>query len=96
MQVKWSSGAMADRERHFDFIANESPWAALAMDERVAAVELKLAQFPKSGRRGRMRRTRELVVQDTPFIIVYEVRDDVIAILRVIHGAQRWPPRRGR
>lgn len=85
---------MADRERHFDFIADASPWSALAVDERIGAVESQLTQFPESGRRGRVPGTRELVVHHTPFVVVYDIREDMIVVLRVIHGAQQWPPRR--
>lgn len=85
---------MADRERIFDFIADDSPWSALDMDEKLAAVVVQLTQFPESGRLGRLPRTRELVVQGTPYIVVYTLRGDLIFLLRVIHGAQQWPPRR--
>jgi plasmid stabilization system protein ParE len=38
--------------------------------------------------------TRELSVTGLPYIIVYEVddRNHMVAIVRIIHGAQRWPP----
>jgi plasmid stabilization system protein ParE len=32
-------------------------------------------------------------VPRTPFIVAYQVRDDTIIILRILHGAQPWPPR---
>lgn len=83
--------AMADRERIFDFIANDNPWAALAIDEKLVVVEGQLKAFPQSGRTGRANGTRELVVRGTPYILVYEVRSEVISVLRVIHGAQQWP-----
>jgi toxin ParE1/3/4 len=35
--------------------------------------------------------TRELVVTGTPFIVVYRVEAATVVILRVLHGAQRWP-----
>jgi toxin ParE1/3/4 len=37
--------------------------------------------------------TRELVVAGTPWVVVYRVKNRV-EILRVLHGAQSWPPRR--
>jgi epoxide hydrolase len=45
---------------------------------------------------GRMRNTRELVVAHTSFLIIYRIRGQTqqIEILRVIHGAQRWPPKK--
>jgi toxin ParE1/3/4 len=42
------------------------------------------------GRQGRVGGTRELVVQGTPYIVVYRVHDDV-EILAVVHGARKWP-----
>ncbi|MGB8479497.1 MAG: type II toxin-antitoxin system RelE/ParE family toxin [Acidobacteriaceae bacterium] len=35
--------------------------------------------------------TRELVIHRTPYIAVYLITDDSLRILRVLHGAQRWP-----
>lgn len=51
----------------------------------------RLCDFPLSGRAGRARGTRELVVAPTPFVVVYTVAEDVV-VLRVLHGARRWPP----
>jgi toxin ParE1/3/4 len=33
--------------------------------------------------------TRELVVE--PYVIAYRVKRGVLQILRVLHGARRWP-----
>jgi toxin ParE1/3/4 len=46
------------------------------------------------GRVGRVAGTRELVLSRTPYIVIYELRgpDEEIYILRLLHGAQRWPP----
>jgi toxin ParE1/3/4 len=46
------------------------------------------------GRIGRVPGTRELIVGGTPWIIVYRVRADAVEIIRVLHGAQKWPPQR--
>ena len=52
-----------------------------------------LAEFPLQGRPGRLPNTRELVIVGTPYLLVYRVTRERIDILRVVHGAQRWPPR---
>lgn len=51
----------------------------------------RLAEYPHSGRLGRVERTRELVVVRTSFIVIYRV-GETVELLRVIHGAQAWPP----
>lgn len=38
-----------------------------------------------------MDETRELVLVPLPFIIVYRVLPSAVEIIRIIHGAQRWP-----
>jgi plasmid stabilization system protein ParE len=35
--------------------------------------------------------TRELVVTATGHIVVYALRRDEVAVLRIRHGKQRWP-----
>ena len=62
---------------------------------RVAAAVVnatdQLEQFPQSGRPGRVKRTRELIVPGLPYIIPYRVVDDVVVILSVIHTSRKWP-----
>lgn len=43
------------------------------------------------GRFGELDGTHELVVTGTPFIVIYRLAEGLIEILRVIHGAQKWP-----
>ncbi|MCE3238363.1 MAG: toxin Y4kP, partial [Gammaproteobacteria bacterium] len=43
------------------------------------------------GRAGRVPDTRELVISSTPFIAIYQVRMQVIFILRILHVARKWP-----
>jgi toxin ParE1/3/4 len=49
----------------------------------------RLADYPKLGRPGRVKGTRELVVNRTPFIVVYRIKGEIVQILRVLHGAQQ-------
>jgi len=43
------------------------------------------------GRPGRKKGTRELVISRTPFVVVYRAKGPRIEIIRLLHGAQRWP-----
>lgn len=90
MKLVWSAHALADRNLIFDYIEAENPRAAIAVDERIASAVAQLRDFPDSGRQGRVEGTRELDIAGTPYIVVYLVSDRV-RILRVLHGAQRWP-----
>jgi toxin ParE1/3/4 len=80
--------------RRFAFIAADSPRAAKRVVRRIAEmVETLLPQNPEIGRRARAPGTRELVISQTPFLVAYRVHNETIEILRVLHGAQRWPDR---
>ncbi|MGJ7575458.1 type II toxin-antitoxin system RelE/ParE family toxin [Variovorax sp. RB2P76] len=91
MRLEWSPWAMDDRERIFDFIEQDDPRAAIAVDERIATQVLVLVRFPEGGRPGRIEGTRELIVRRTPYIVAYRVGKDCIRILRILHSAQLWP-----
>jgi len=52
----------------------------------------QLLTYLEIGRPGRVSDTRELAVPRTPYIVVYRILPITILILRVLHGAQRWPP----
>jgi toxin ParE1/3/4 len=65
--------------------------AAIDMGDAIEAAAARLGEYPESGRPGRVRGTRELVVTGTPYVIVYRLETSAAIILRALHGAQRWP-----
>lgn len=92
MIIFWSDPALADLAALHDYISNDNSAAADAMVQRIVdLVERQLPRMPESGRQGRVQKTRELVVSGSPFFVPYRVTADRIEILRVIHGARRWP-----
>jgi toxin ParE1/3/4 len=91
MRLEWSIFAQADRDAIFDCVEADSPQAAVTVDDRIQAQVETLAQFPQSGRPGRVEGTRELVVNRTPYIVACRIARNTVRILRVLHGARRWP-----
>ena len=92
MIIVWTEAALADLAALHAYIANDNPAAADVMLRRIVdLVDRQLPQMPQSGRPGRVPKTRELVISDSPYFVPYRVAGDTIAILRVIHGARRWP-----
>jgi addiction module RelE/StbE family toxin len=91
MEVVWTARALHDLASLRAYIARGRPVAAERQVERVIAAAARLADFPESGRPGRRAGTRELVVSRTPYLVPYRIRDDLIEVLRVLHGRQRWP-----
>lgn len=47
-----------------------------------------LTTFPDRGRPTGIEGVRELIVPGTPYLLVYRVKQEVVEILRVWHGAQ--------
>ena len=74
-------------------IAADNPTAAIRVIEQIRAAVTLLAGSPALGRPGRVAGTRELVIPRTPYIVPYRVNGDVVQIITILHGAQRWPDR---
>jgi len=91
MKIRWLRAALRNLDEQAAYIATDNPEAAVRMVGRVCGAIEGLAEYPSLGRPGRVPGTRELVVSGTPFVIPYRVRGDQVEILRVFHGAQRWP-----
>ena len=93
MQLRWTSAALADLDAVEVHITEDNrPVVALDVVFRILdTIDRILPEQPKAGRLGRVADTRELVIDSTPFIVVYQVSERV-EILRVLHGSQQWPP----
>jgi toxin ParE1/3/4 len=74
-------------------IAEDDPQGAIRVILRIREAVGRLAMSPRLGRPGRVPGTRELIVSGTPYIVPYRVKEDVVQIITVLHGAQKWPDR---
>ncbi len=93
MKIEWKEDAIEDLARNVEFYAETNPVVAFEVFDDVRERAKVLGDQPDIGRRGRKTGTKELVLKGTPFILVYQVKSDQVAILRVLHGAQLWPPK---
>jgi toxin ParE1/3/4 len=92
MRIDWSPEAIEDLASIRTFVAEDNPAAARRLVLQIIdGVELQLPDSPRIGRPGRVPGTRELVILKTPYIVPYRVQGATIQILRVYHGARRWP-----
>lgn len=91
MKLAWSPAAITDLRALREYIRQRDPRAAARVARRILATARHLRKLPAAGRAGRVPATREAVVVGTPFLMPYRVRAGTIEILRVLHGAQRWP-----
>lgn len=91
IELFWTPEAAQDRDEIYDYIEADSPAAALALDELFSEKAAHLVDHPGLGRLGRISGTRELVAH-RHYILVYDVVDDCVRILRILHTARQWPP----
>lgn len=92
MRIEWRPEAARSLTAQLEWIAERDPWVAIDTGDAVHAAVGRLADHPALGRPGPVVGTRELIVVGTPYIVVYRIERTVVLVLRILHGAQRWPP----
>ena len=91
MNIVWTPEAERDRAAIFDYLAVRDPAAAVRMDGLFSQAVAQLADFPMLGHVGEIAGTRELTPHRR-YRIIYEVMDETVWILVLIHTARQWPP----
>jgi toxin ParE1/3/4 len=89
LKLAWRPMALDDRDRIMDYIAQDNIPAAIELDTLFEKKAHALTEHPNLFKTGRMKGTREAVVHPN-YVMVYEVSDDLIAIVRVLHTSQEW------
>jgi toxin ParE1/3/4 len=91
VRVRWLRAALDNLNAEAEYIAQDNPDAAENLVNVILEATERLQRHPALGRPGRVTGTRELVVPRTPYIIPYRVQTGVVEIIRVFHGARKWP-----
>ncbi|MFY9841948.1 MAG: type II toxin-antitoxin system RelE/ParE family toxin [Terriglobales bacterium] len=91
MRLRWTTPAAQDLYNIVLHIQQDNPDAAARVAQILYDGCGKLEGFPRRGRKGRIEGTRELIFAGLPYIVVYRIQDQDLAILRIYHGAQDWP-----
>ncbi len=87
MRVVWRASALADRDAIITYIEERNPLAAFELLEALVLAADRLGEFPYIGRPSAAQGARELVAI-SPYILIYEVGEYEVRILRVWHGAR--------
>lgn len=91
MEVRFSESSLEDLHSIREYIcANNEEAAKKVVAHILEQVETILANNPAIGRAGRVLRTREFVISKYPYILPYQVRENTIYILRVLHTSRKW------
>jgi toxin ParE1/3/4 len=94
-QVRWTPQAADDLDAIAEFIARDSPhFAGLVVADILQAVN-QLVDFPESGRivpEIGNRSIREVILGS--YRIIYRLRNEVVQVLTVHHGARLLDPKK--
>jgi toxin ParE1/3/4 len=90
VRVIWTPEAQQDRSDIWDYIAAENPRAAARMDALFSNAAARLATHPRRGRPGNIPGTRELIPHKN-YRLVYEIDQETVWILALVHTARLWP-----
>ena len=91
MCIRWMPAASRDLQSIESHIADNNPAAADRVADAIYAAVTLLIDHPHRGRPGKLVGTRELVLPQMPYVIVSVVKEGLIDVLRILHGARSWP-----
>jgi toxin ParE1/3/4 len=91
VKVRWTSSARQDRIGIRDYIAADNRRAAARMDALFGEAAARLADHPHLGKPGKILGTRELIPHES-YRLVYEIDDQAVWVLALVHSARQWPP----
>ncbi|MFZ5669496.1 MAG: type II toxin-antitoxin system RelE/ParE family toxin [Pseudomonadota bacterium] len=90
VRVVWTERSIGDLEDIRSYVASDRPRAATRLATRLFNAGQSLEHFPRRGR-PIGDNWRELT-SVRPYLIRYRIRDDVVEILTIRHGARRLDP----
>ena len=91
MKLRYTRLAHDDLATLFAFIEKDDASAAQKVSRAIRAGIDRLIHFPSYVRDRVVEGTRQFVVAGVPYIVVYEIEDETITILRIYHTAQDRP-----
>jgi addiction module RelE/StbE family toxin len=89
--VVWTPEAEQDRADIWEYIAADSPQAAVRMDLLFSNAAGRLADHPKLGKPGKIAGTRELLPHES-YRLIYEIDGETVWVLTLVYTARQWPP----
>ena len=87
-EVRFSLEAKDDLEKLKAYIARDNPAVATDVIMCVRKLANVLAAFPHLGKRSEVPDAYKIPVAGSPYLMVYEVREKQLRVLRVYHGAR--------
>ncbi|VAW14304.1 hypothetical protein MNBD_BACTEROID05-721 [hydrothermal vent metagenome] len=90
MQIIWTQDAISDLTELRHYIAQFNPNAAEKIAHKILESANLLIDNLMLGIVGRLHETRELIIPDTSYTLIYYIESQSISILRVFHQSRKW------
>ncbi|GKG92476.1 hypothetical protein CE91St38_04840 [Desulfovibrionaceae bacterium] len=93
LPIEWTESSWEDLDGITDYLLGEAvPFEDVdAYVKRIFKAPEHLSTLPGAGKPGRMPDTREWLVKDTPYALIYRVKDNMVQIIRVMHSSRQFP-----
>ena len=91
MRLIWVARARRELAEIVSHIWSDDPAAAKRVRSRIETTAAYLRSQPFMGRMGAIAGTREAIPHPS-YRIVYQVADETVSILSVVHTSRQWPP----
>ncbi|MBM7071969.1 type II toxin-antitoxin system RelE/ParE family toxin [Shewanella sp. 202IG2-18] len=89
--IYWEEESLNDREAIFEFLYEVNPFAAEKTDEIIEKKVENLIEQPLMGVQRDGIRGRLLIIPEVSMIVSYDIQNDDIQVLRVLHQKQKFP-----
>jgi toxin ParE1/3/4 len=91
MQVKWLRRVLRNLEQARNYVFQDNPTAAQELILKIQNAANQLQNYPFMGKNGRVEGTRELIISNSPYILIYRVKEESVEVLRILHTSKRYP-----
>ena len=85
----WTKCALSNLEAELDYYGKISPVLAKELTLTITKSVKNIVNMPGIGRPGKKIGTRELVIEQFPYIIAFRVREETLEILALIHQKRK-------
>lgn len=92
MKVIWTKKALIALDSIYKYISEDNEVLAKKIITHVVnTVETTVKNFPRIGRAGNVFGTREYVISEYPYVVVYTVKNSCLQVLKIIHASMQYP-----
>ena len=89
--IRWSRQSLEHLEDVYSFVAQDSPYYASLLIEKIFEAVERLNDFPEMGRivpESGDETTRELIYKG--YRIIYQIMDERLEVIAVFHGSKKY------